>query len=109
MLWYLVFETAAGEGEEPHPIAACGTLAGWMGRMKPNGRVEVPRGGVGVTSLGGRVLVGRAKTSSVLRRVGPLDMSYQGITIESAGFLLSASATCCTRVSLILEQRFVRW
>ncbi|KJA25330.1 hypothetical protein HYPSUDRAFT_37830 [Hypholoma sublateritium FD-334 SS-4] len=42
LLWYLAFETAAGDGEEARRTAACGTLAGWMGSMKADGRVEVP-------------------------------------------------------------------
>ena len=42
LLWYLAFETAAGDGEEARRTAACETLAGWMGRMKADGRVEVP-------------------------------------------------------------------
>ncbi|KAF8153208.1 tryptophan synthase beta subunit-like PLP-dependent enzyme [Crassisporium funariophilum] len=42
LLWYLAFENAAGSTLEEKKRSACETLDGWMGRMKTDGRVEVP-------------------------------------------------------------------
>ena len=37
LLWYLAFEMAGNNGQ-----IACETLSGWMGKVKNDGRVEVP-------------------------------------------------------------------
>ena len=42
LLWYLAFENAEGETEEQKHDAGCKTVEGWMGKMKSDGRVEVP-------------------------------------------------------------------
>ncbi|KAJ7628576.1 tryptophan synthase beta subunit-like PLP-dependent enzyme [Roridomyces roridus] len=41
LLWYLAYENVGGEGAARHD-AACGTLDGWMSKMKSDGRVEIP-------------------------------------------------------------------
>lgn len=41
LLWYLAFQTTEGEDGKRRREASA-TLAGWMGRMKSDGRVTVP-------------------------------------------------------------------
>ncbi|KAJ7216571.1 tryptophan synthase beta subunit-like PLP-dependent enzyme [Mycena pura] len=42
LLWYLAYENAAGSDGTSLRNAACETLAGWMSKMKSDGRVEIP-------------------------------------------------------------------
>ena len=42
LLWYLAFENAEGNTEEQKHDAGCKTVKEWMGKMKSDGRVEVP-------------------------------------------------------------------
>ncbi|KAJ3509829.1 hypothetical protein NLJ89_g5010 [Agrocybe chaxingu] len=42
LLWYLAYENAPGATDPEKHASACSTLDNWMGRMKANGRVEVP-------------------------------------------------------------------
>lgn len=41
LLWYLAYENV-GEGEAKRSDAACEMLAGWMSKMKSDGRVAIP-------------------------------------------------------------------
>ncbi|KAJ7507283.1 tryptophan synthase beta subunit-like PLP-dependent enzyme [Mycena galericulata] len=41
LLWYLAYESA-GTDEDARHNAACEILAGWMSKMKSDGRVEIP-------------------------------------------------------------------
>ena len=42
LLWYLAYESAGGKGEKDR-ASACATVAGWMSKVKSDGRVEVPK------------------------------------------------------------------
>lgn len=44
LLWYLAYENVAANNTQEKRRQACGTLDGWMNKMKSDGRVEVPMG-----------------------------------------------------------------
>ena len=42
LLWYLAYETARGMDDKSKRNEASETVSNWMGKMKTDGRVEVP-------------------------------------------------------------------
>lgn len=69
LLWYLAYEAAAqGATHEDKVRSACATVDGWMGKMKNDGRVEVP---TAVLERARRDFVAEAISDSQVRHQPP--------------------------------------